>query len=86
MAKSSRTEKTERQAKVDKMLAQQKSAERSRGYKIVGVCVVVALLIIGAAAYRPIKDWWDLRSFNDIDLTEIGAPASVCEKVTTAPA
>ena len=86
MAKTSRTEKTERQAKVDKLLAQQKSAERARGLKIVGVCVVVALVIVGAAAYRPIKDWWDLRAFNDIDLSNIGGPASVCGKISTVPA
>ena len=32
---------------------------------IVGVCVVVALLIVGAAAYKPIKDWWDGRQFDE---------------------
>jgi hypothetical protein len=84
VAKSTRTEKTERQAKVDKMLAQQKSAERSRGYRIVGVCVVVALLIVGAAAYGPVKQWWTQRNLPALD--KIGAAASVCEDPTTAAA
>src|SRR5215218_9237707 len=66
------------------MLAQQKSAERSRGYKIVGVCVVVALLIIGSAAYGPVKQWWVQRNLPP--LNEIGAAASVCGEVTTAKA
>ena len=48
----------------------QKSAEKRRGFMIVGVCVVVALLIVGAAAFQPIKDWWDLRQFNDMDLAD----------------
>jgi hypothetical protein len=49
---------------------------------IVGVCVTIAVLIVGAAAYRPIKNWWDLRQFNDVDLASIGAPASVCGDIT----
>ena len=70
MAKTPKNVKTERQALVDKMMAEQKSGERARGYRIIGVCVVVALLIVGAAAYRPIKDWWDQRSFNDLELSD----------------
>lgn len=85
-AKSAKSAKTDRQAVVDKMLAQQKSAERARGYKIVGVCVVIGLLIVGAAAYRPVKDWWDLRAFEDIDVSDIGAAASVCGEIGTEPA
>src|SRR4029450_5068043 len=53
---------------------------------IVGVCTLVALLIVVAAAYRPVKNWWDLRQFKDINLASIGSPASVCDKVTTKPA
>jgi hypothetical protein len=78
--------KTERQQVIDKIRTKQKSAERRRGFMIVGVCAVVALLIVGAAAYKPIKDWWDLRQFNGEDLSEVGAAASVCEKPTTKKA
>jgi hypothetical protein len=78
--------KTDRQAVIEQMRKKQKSAEKRRGYAIVGVCVVIALLIVGAAAYQPVKDWWDLRKFNDLDLADIGAPASACQKPTTKPA
>ena len=82
MAKS-KPSKSDRQAKIDAIRHQQQGSERRRGFMIVGVCVVVALLIVGAAAYQPIKDWWDLRQFNDLDLASIGAPASACQEVET---
>jgi hypothetical protein len=78
--------KTDRQAVIDQMRKQQKGAEKRRGYAIVGVCVVIALLLIGAAAYQPVKEWWDLRKFNSIDISDIGAPAAACQKVVTKPA
>jgi hypothetical protein len=70
--------KSDRQKVIDDIKKKQKGAEKRRGMMIVGVCVVIALLIVGAAAYRPVKDWWELRQFNDVDLASIGAPASVC--------
>ena len=42
---------------------------------IVGVCVLVAVLIVGAAAFKPIKDWYDLRSYASDSLSDIGAKA-----------
>lgn len=76
-----KTDKTDRRAVIDQMRAKQKSAERRRGFTIVGVCIAVAVLIVGAAAYSPIKNWWDLRQFNGIALEKIGAPANACQKV-----
>lgn len=76
MAKS---EKTDRSAVVKKMKAQQRSAERRGSFMIVGICIAVGVLIVGAAAYRPVMNWWELRQFNDIDLAAIGAPASACQ-------
>ena len=84
MAKKS--SKSDRQAVIDEIRKKQKGAEKRRGYAIVGVCSLVALLIVVAAAYRPVRNWWDLRQFKDINLASIGAPASVCDKVTTKPA
>jgi hypothetical protein len=81
-----KSSKSDRQAVIDEIRKKQKGAERRRGYAIVGVCAVVALVIVAAAAYRPVKNWWDLRQFKDINLASIGAPASVCDKVTTKPA
>jgi hypothetical protein len=78
--------KSDRQAVIDEIRKKQKGAERRRGFAIVGVCSLVAVLIVVAAAYRPVKNWWDLRKFKDINLASIGAPASVCDKVTTKKA
>ncbi|MDH2415114.1 DUF3105 domain-containing protein [Nocardioides sp. CER19] len=75
-----------RRAVIDDIRKKQKGAERRRGYAIVGVCAVVAVLIVGAAAFRPVKDWWDERQFNDVQLADIGASASTCDKITTQKA
>ncbi len=78
--------KSDRQKVIDEIRRKQKGAEKRRGYAIVGVCALVAVLIVAAAAYRPVRNWWDLRKFKDVDLASIGAPASSCGKVTTEPA
>jgi hypothetical protein len=78
--------KSDRQQVIDDIRKKQRGAEKRRGFAIVGVCALVAVLIVAAAAYRPVKNWWDLRKFKDIDLASIGAPASDCDKVTTKPA
>ncbi len=78
--------KTDRQQVIDKIRTKQKSAEKRRGFMIVGVCGVIALLIVGAAAFKPVSEWWELRQFNNKDLADIGAAASVCQDVTTKKA
>ena len=78
--------KSDRQAVIDKIRKQQKGSERRRGLMIVGVCATIALLIVGAAAYQPLKDAYDQRQFKDKNLQEIGAPATACQKVTTKKA
>lgn len=80
-----KTVKSDRQAKIDQIRKQQKSAESRRGFAIVGVCALIALLIVGAAAYRPIVDWWNLRGAEDQALADIGAPASACQEPITKP-
>lgn len=85
-SKSSKAARTERQRLVEQMRAQQKAAERRRGMMIVVVCSVVAVLIVGLAAYQPVKNWWDGRAYRGKDVAQIGAPASVCRKPTTKPA
>ena len=82
MAKTNKSEKTERQATVDRMLAKQKASERSRGLRIVSVCIVIALLIVGAAAYGPLKQWWTQRNLPA--LSEIGAAASSTPTATSS--
>ncbi len=86
MAKPSKSAKSDRQAVVDKMLAQQRSAERSRGLLIVGVCVVIALGIVGAAAWKPIKNAIDKERYASRALSDIGIAKSKCQKLTTKEA
>ncbi len=87
MAKTPKSAKSDRQAVIDQMRKQQKSAERKRGYAIVGVCVLVGVLMIGAAAYKPITDWWEGREIDKLALSDIGAPAAdVCQDITTKKA
>jgi uncharacterized protein DUF3105 len=81
-----KSSKSDRQAVIDEIRKKQKGAEKRRGFAIVGVCTLIAVLIVVAAAYRPVKNWWDLRKFNDIALDSIGAPAKDCDKITTKPA
>lgn len=83
MAKSA---KSDRQKVIDDIKKKQKGVDKRRGMAIVGVCVAIALLIVGAAAYQPVKNWWDLRQFNDVDLASIGAAADVCQDVETKDA
>ncbi len=72
--------KSDRQAVIAQSLKKQRSGEQRRGLVIVLVCVVVAVLIVGAAAFKPVKDWWDQRAYASKTLADIGAPASVCQK------
>ena len=85
MAKA-KSQKNERQAKIDAIRGQQQSAERRRGLMIVGVCVVLALLIIAVPVYSILKDRQELSAFESLDLATIGAPASSCDDITTETA
>jgi len=78
--------KTDRQAVIEQMRKKQKSAERRRGTVIVVTCVVIALFIVGLAAIPIIKDKWDARKLDNTALSDLGAAASSCEKVTTKKA
>jgi hypothetical protein len=86
MAKSSKSARSERAKVVEQMRAQQKAAERRRGTIIVVACVLVAVGIVAAAATGPILDHIRTSKFSGKPLSAIGAPASVCQKVTTKPA
>jgi hypothetical protein len=86
VANKTKSQRSERQQVVTQMLNRQQAAERSRGLLIVGVCVVVAVLIVGAAAYKPIKDRIDVSRLDGESLSQLGAPASACQKITTKPA
>ncbi len=78
--------KTDRQKVIDEIRRKEKGADKRRGFLIVGVCVAVAVVIVGAAAFRPIMNAWNMREYNGKALSEIGAPASACGKITTQKA
>lgn len=82
----SKQEKTDRKAVIDEIRNSQKSADRRKGGMIIGVAVVMGLLIIGAAAWKPVTDAISMREFKEKELSAIGAGADVCQDVTTAPA
>ena len=78
--------KKDRQAVIDSIRKQQSRSEKTRGLAIVAVCGLIAALIVGAAAYKPVKDWYDLRQYSSATLSEIGADADACQKVETKKA
>ncbi len=78
--------KTDRQAVIDSIRSQQSKSENRRGMAIVGVSVLIAVLIVGAAAFKPLKDWYDLRAFASDSLSDIGTKASSCEEPITKTA
>lgn len=83
MAKSSKSEKSDRRQVIDDIRRKQKSAEKRQGMAIVGVCIAVALIIVGVAAYNPVKTAIQKARYSGTPLDEIGAKADVCKKVET---
>jgi len=86
VAKTTKSEKSERQKVIDDIRRKQRSAESRQGAIIVGVCIVAALVIIAFAAYNPVRTWFEQRKYDDEALADIGGPASVCGEVTTKDA
>ena len=79
MASSS---KSDRRSAVDKIRRDQKRADQRQGRVIVGVCVLIALAIIGIAGWKPAKEAWDMRALSDVPLEKIGASAKSCDART----
>ncbi|WP_183095301.1 DUF3105 domain-containing protein [Nocardioides stalactiti] len=86
MAKTTKTEKSERQKVIDDIRRKQKRVENRQGALILGICIAVALAIVGLAAYNPVRTWFEQKKYDDEALADIGGPASVCGKVTTKDA
>ncbi|MFT4081126.1 MAG: DUF3105 domain-containing protein [Nocardioides sp.] len=83
MAKKSA--KSDRRAVVDQIRKKQRGAERARGMAIIGVCVVIALAIVGVAAAKPVMSSIRLAEYGGKTLSEIGDSASAagCQKAIT---
>ena len=56
--------KKDRQAVIDSIRKQKARSDKRRGMAIVAVCTLIVLLIVGAAAFKPIKDWYVLRYYS----------------------
>jgi hypothetical protein len=78
--------KTDRRAVIEQMRKKQKGADRRRNFAIVGVCILIAVLILGAAAIPILKDKLDERKYNGKDVADIGAAASSCQDIETKKA
>jgi hypothetical protein len=86
VAKTTKSEKSERQKVIDDIRRKQKSAEKRQGMMILAVCIVVALIIVGLAAFNPLRTWLEERKYDDDALADIGSSPSVCQDVTTKDA
>ncbi|MCL2543082.1 MAG: DUF3105 domain-containing protein [Nocardioidaceae bacterium] len=86
MAKPKKSDRTDRQKVIDDIRRKQRRAGNRQGTVIVTICVIVAVVIIGAAAYKPIKGWIDNQKYRGKSLDQIGAAASVCKPVVTRTA
>lgn len=82
MVKSSKSEKSDRRQVIDDIRRKQKRADQRQGMAIVGVCVAVALIIIGAALYPKVRETVNDQKWKGKSVAEIGAKASVCGDIT----
>lgn len=75
----------DRREMVEKMRQEAKAAERRRSLAIVSVCVVIAVVIIGIAAFAYISDQNKKDDLKKADLGSVGvaATAAGCEPVKT---
>jgi hypothetical protein len=71
-----KTAKNDRRARADRAMRASKGAERTRGLMIVVVCAVIAVAIIVAAAWNPVKDQIQTSRSAGKVLQDIGQSAS----------
>jgi hypothetical protein len=70
---------SDRRAAVDKIRRDQKRADQRQGRVIVGVCVLIAAVIIGIAAFKPVSDLLRESKYDGKSLAQIGAGAKACQ-------
>jgi hypothetical protein len=80
--------KNDRRAVIDDIRRKQKGTERTRGLVIVAVCAIIAIVIVGVAAWSPIRDAIQTSSSNSKALQDIGQTSSAagCGPEITLPA
>lgn len=86
MAKTTKSEKSDRQKVIDDIRRKQKSAEKRQGFVILAVCIAIALVIVVLAAFNPVRTWFEQKRYEDEALSDIGGPASVCGDIITKDA
>lgn len=75
--------KNDRRAIIDDIRKKQRGAERARGMAIISVCSVIAVGIVAAAAWGPVKDSVESNKYKSTALQDIGeSPAAAgCQKI-----
>jgi hypothetical protein len=86
VAKTTKSEKSDRQKVIDDIRRKQKSAEKRQGFVILAVCLAIALIIVVVAAYKPVRAWFEQQKYANDALADIGSSPSVCGKVITKDA
>jgi len=86
VAKTTKSEKSDRQKVIDDIRRKQKSAEKRQGFMILAVCVAIALIIVVVAAYKPVRAWYEQQKYANDALADIGSSPSVCGDVITKDA
>jgi hypothetical protein len=86
VAKTTKSARTDRQAVIEQMRKKQKSADRRRNSVIIVVCVAIAVAIVAYPTYTILRDKHEAAKFDNVALSDIGAPASVCGDITTKKA
>ena len=86
MAKTTKSAKTDRRAVIEQMRKKQKGADRRRNFVIIGVCIAIAVAILAYPIVTITMDKLDQRKFDNTALSDIGAPASACQDITTQKA
>ncbi len=78
----------ERREMVEQMRKQAQAAERRRTLAVVGICVVIALIIVGVAVFQYVQGERDKSALAAKPLTDIGATlgAAGCTPVREEPA
>lgn len=81
-----KTEKSDRQARIDAIRKKERGSAKRRSYAIVGVCSLIALILLGIAVVPIVRENLELSAFDDLELAEIGAAADMCQEPTSDPA
>lgn len=77
---------SDRRAAVDKIRRDAQRADQRQGRIIITVAVMIALLIVGGVAAPILINKWQMRSLTKLDISDIGAAASVCGERILKPA